>query len=1468
MKFTGVSRGVRSAFSRVCIVGGALAVALGVTSSMSGVAARGAQQPGEDNGIAPSAAAQIESLLREKETRSPAERKIDSQLLYAWRMAQGLPVAPGVQTLEVDLPYAADGHVIVDVSARALTPNLLAQLNGLSGEVKETGPAHLQMHVELSQVDRIAAEPDVLFVQPRQGAFTSRVGPRLSREERASRRQSMLTSLRTALAGRPSARQTDSPASVVLSPLPVDFPPQESLVGTGVGAVSSQADQTHRAAIFRALTGANGTGVRIGVLSDGVCSLADAQASGDLGAVTVLPGQAGPCPGSDEGTAMLELIHDIAPGAQLFFATAVTSITSFAQNIRDLRTAGCDIIVDDVGYFVESPFQDGQGAIVSTTNGGVVTQAVKDVAAAGALYFSSAGNSGNLNDGTSGVWEGDFVAGAAAGAPVTVGTFHRFTGVQDFNTLTTAGSGPINLFWSDPLAASGNDYDLFRLNSLGDTVAASSTNIQDGNDDPYEQMSNSTASPRIVIVKKSTAVGRFLHLNTNRGQLSVATAGQTHGHAATSNLFTFDVAATYVGAAYPNAHSSANVVETFSSDGPRRIFYTGAGVPITPGNVSATGGQVLQKPDFTAADGVFVTGVGDFPGQFFGTSAAAPNAAAIAALYKSSNPGLTQAQIRAALFASAIDIEAPGVDRDSGAGIVMANAPQPGCTFSSTGSVVVAAGGGFGSIPVTASSPSCVWQAFSNVPWVLVANGVGVGNGAYFVTILPNYGPARTGTLIVGPGVTVTLTQDGGPATQFDQNTPLLIVDNATVDSNLAVAGLTQPIRNVSVSFYMTHTYDADLTISLVAPDGTITRLSTENGSSANNYGSACSPLTSRTTFSDAATNFITHGSAPFIGSFRPEQPLSRFNGKPAAAANGTWKLRIQDSFAGDTGTLQCWSLHINQGTPTGVVNDFTGDSTSDIAVFRPASGQWFINGGTSPFFGLPGDVPVSGDYDGNGIADIAVYRPATGQWFLNNGLPSPIQFGRSGDLPVPADYDGDTRTDIAVYRTSDSNVGVWYFNVPGQMPVAWGVRGDIPMPGDYDGDGRADLAVYRPATGQWFVAYGATAFTTSTVTSFGLPGDIPIRADLDNDRRLDFVVFRPSTGTWYFSPTNSPAGAQPFGLLGDIPLSLDTNGDGFGDLCVYRPATGQWFVYNRVSATTTTLSFGLTGDIPIGVRPRLPSVPETDFDGDGLSEVTVFRPSSGDWFTRSSASGFAATSSAQFGLNGDIPVNRDYDGDRRADLAVYRPATGEWFIRQSTNGLVRVNQWGLPSDKPMPADYDGDGRTDVAIYRPSSGQWFRTFSGLGGGDVVQWGLSGDTPFAADFDGDGRADLAVYRPSTGQWFLKLSTPTFGGGTIIRSWGLGGDVPLVADFDGDGRSEIAVFRPSTGDWLGIDPITTAFVLNRQWGLNGDIPAAHDYDGDGISDTAVFRPSSGFWYIRRSSNGTLFNPQWGLSGDIPR
>src|SRR5207244_460786 len=178
---------------------------------------------------------------------------------------------------------------------------------------------------------------------------------------------------------------------------------------------------THLAFAARGAFHIDGSGLKIGVLSDGVRNLAASQAAGDLGPVTVI-GPAAPCPAAntcDEGTAMLEVIHDLAPGAQLYFASAFVSISSFADNIRALRASGCDIIVDDVFYFVETPFQNGQApAVLSPTNGGVVIQAVRDVTASGALYFSAAGNSGNLDAGTSGAWEGDFADGGATGAPL------------------------------------------------------------------------------------------------------------------------------------------------------------------------------------------------------------------------------------------------------------------------------------------------------------------------------------------------------------------------------------------------------------------------------------------------------------------------------------------------------------------------------------------------------------------------------------------------------------------------------------------------------------------------------------------------------------------------------------------------------------------------------------------------------------------------------------------------------------------------------------------------------------------------------------------------------------------------------------------------------------------------------------------------------------------------------------------
>ena|SRR4028118_667716 len=175
----------------------------------------------------------------------------------------------------------------------------------------------------------------------------------------------------------------------------------------------------------------------------------------------------------------------------------------------------------------------------------------------------------------------------------------------------------------------------------------------------------------VVAVVKHQGEPRFLHLNTNRGQLELNTNGQIFGH--TAAVDAFSVAA--VSAEKRTKPFSRSLsVEDFSSDGPRRIFYQADGTPITPGNFLDGGGVVRQKPDIAAADGVVTTlpaSTGLNP--FFGTSAAAPHAAAVAALLKSFKPALTPQRIRSILSRTALDIEASGVDQDSGYGIVMAN---------------------------------------------------------------------------------------------------------------------------------------------------------------------------------------------------------------------------------------------------------------------------------------------------------------------------------------------------------------------------------------------------------------------------------------------------------------------------------------------------------------------------------------------------------------------------------------------------------------------------------------------------------------------------------------------------------------------------------------------------------------------------------------------------------------------------
>jgi uncharacterized repeat protein (TIGR02543 family) len=270
------------------------------------------------------------------------------------------------------------------------------------------------------------------------------------------------------------------------------------------------------------------------------------------------------------------------------------------------------------------------------------------------------------------------------------------------------------------------------------------------------------------------------------------------------------------------------------------------------------------------------------------------------------------------------------------------------------------------------------------------------------------------------------------------------------------------------------------------------------------------------------------------------------------------------------------------------------------------------------------------------------------------------------------------------------------------------------------------------------------------------------------------------------------------------------------------------------------------------------------DYNGDGVTDLSIFNPVNGAWHIRTPA-GTTVTLNNQWGWSTAKPVPGDYDGDGKSDLAVFDTQGGYWYIKSVAGNIISwANQWGWSTAKPVPGDYDGDGKSDLAVFDTAGGYWYiKSVAGNIISWANQWGWSTAKPVPGDYDGDGKSDLAVFDTQGGYWYIKNRA-----GTLIlwrNQWGWSTARPVPGDYDGDGKFDLAVFDTEGGYWYIRSVAGTIITWRNQWGWSTAKPIPGDYNGDGRFDLAVYDTATGYWYIK-AIDGTLiaWAVQWGWPG----
>jgi hypothetical protein len=425
---------------------------------------------------------------------------------------------------------------------------------------------------------------------------------------------------------------------------------------------------------------------------------------------------------------------------------------------------------------------------------------------------------------------------------------------------------------------------------------------------------------------------------------------------------------------------------------------------------------------------------------------------------------------------------------------------------------------------------------------------------------------------------------------------------------------------------------------------------------------------------------------------------------------------------------------------------DLNRDGALDLVVanFLSDDVSILLNNGSGSFT-APSNIAVGNqpetvaidDFNDDGKLDLAVNRLSgtTIAVLLGNGtggFAAPATFALApavgqGRGLVPADIDLDGDPDLVLLGANAMNEGVLVlmnnngagvFNLVSANSINVGLGRDLAA-GDMNRDGKTDFVVgstFNTGTSGGLTVLlgngtGGVAFAGNLLT--GDTVDAVVIEDVNGDGKPDVlggmelgrkvVAFLGNgTGGATSGPFNFVIGQSSLGFMG--LASGDFNADGRDDFAV-------------TSATIGDVSVGL------GTCGGSTDKPKVDFDGDGITDIAVFRPSSGTWFMlRSSTSSFLAFQ----WQNGDLPATGDFDGDGISDFSVFRPAGGNWFILRSKDNVFVATQFGQNGDQPASGDYDGDGIADLAVFRPSVGTWFIIQSGNGQFRAQQFGASGD----------------------------------------------------------------------------------------------------------------------------------------------